>query len=273
MTEGIKIETIPDLTKRILDNWRQKEKEALAQQKEQEEKLMAAVQEEGKITSKLETARSIVEKMELEYIQIEAKIEGEKKAQIEVNSIREQDVKSGKVTLAEFLKKGKTEQAIYNEAVKETMKDLEAGLKAARAKRLEILNFEKELLETQTNIRYLIIEPGRILQRVLKELSGFAEVEIGIFLQEIHSSKYQLEQARGKLLLTEGKSLGPGYTWTRLTVKQAYGLQFDPILPLECIAELKSRLESHKDSEMVNVTFFLRTKGVDITSIHTGGEK
>jgi len=272
MGEGVKIQTTPQLVRHIIDHWKSEQIKALKAEEEQKEKLTVEIQKEQKLEKKLKESRSIAEKMELEYSQIEARIEGEKRAQIEVNSIREQDVKSGKSTLAEFLKKGKTEKQIYDESAKETMKDLEAGLKAARAKRLEILNFEKELLETQTKIRYLIIEPGRILQRVLKDLGQFAEREIGFFLEEVHSSKTALKRVENRLNLTEGKSLGPGYSWTRLSIEQAYGLQFDPILPLECIAALKSKLEPCKDSDVINVTFFLRTKGIDV-SIFPGGKK
>lgn len=273
MTEGKKIETMPDLTRHIIDHWRKKQEEALSQQKEQEEKLRAAVQEEKELTAKLKESKLIAEKLELEYLRIEARTEGEKRAQIEVNSIREKDVLEGRVTLAEFYKTGKTKEQIYNEMVKETIKEMGQSLQTARKKRLEILELEKSLLETQTKIRYLIIEPGRTLQRSLKDLAQFAEREIGFFLEEVHNSKTALTQIQGKLYLTEGKSLTPGYSWNRLTIEQAYRLQFDPILPLECIAALKSKLELYKDVEKVNVTFFLRTKKIDVSSVYIGGKK
>jgi len=271
MTEGIEIQTVPELVKHIIDHWEKEKKESLAAETEQRKKLTIEIQKEQSLEKKLKESRSIAKKMELEYMQLEARIEGEKKSMIEIRSLKEEDVKSGKITLSEFYKMGKTKDQVYAETVKETMKELEQGLKAARAKRLEILNFEKELLETQTKIRYLIIEPGRILQRSLKDLAQFAEREIGHFLEEVHSSKHQLEQVKGQLLLTEGKSLGPGYSWSRLTIEQAKRLQFSPLLPLECIAALKSKLQSYKNGDIVNVTFFLRTKGIDVTPI--GGKK
>jgi len=273
MTEGIEILDIPSLTKRILDHWEEKRKEALLQEKDQRKKLNEEVQKENSLKAKLETARSISSKMQADYSAIEIRIHGEKRAMIETAAIREQDVKSGKITLSEFLKKGKTEKQIYDGAVKETMKEMGQSLQAIRKKNLEILNFERELLETQTKIRYMIIEPGRILQKALKDLIEFSQHELGYFLEEVHSSKYQLEQVKGQLLLTEGKSLGPGYSWSRISIEQAYKLQFDPIIPLECIAALKSKLESFKDSETVNVTYFLRTRGIDVTSISFGGKK
>ncbi|MCK4431281.1 MAG: hypothetical protein KAW19_08245 [Candidatus Aminicenantes bacterium] len=273
MTEGIEIQTMPDLVKHIIDHWKSEQIKALKEEEAQKEKLTVEIRKEQGLEKRLKESRSIAEKMEREFLEIEAKTEEEKRKQVEQSSVKEEDVKSGKITLAEFLKVGKTKSQIYDESIKRTMKDLEQGLKAIRSKNKETLELEKELLETQTRIRYLIIEPGRILQRVLKDLGQFAEREIGFFLEEVHSSKTELKQVENRLNLTEGRSLGPGYSWSRLTPREASQIQFDPILPFECIEALKSKLALYKDSEMVNVTFFLRTKGIDITSIQTGGEK
>jgi len=266
MNEGVEILTMPQLVKHIIDHWKEEQIKALKEEESQKEKLAMEAQREQTLEKKLKESRSIAERMEQEYLQLEARIEGEKRAMIETSSTREQDVLSGKVTLSEFTKRGLSEKKIYEKAVEQTMIELEQGLKAARVKRLEILNLEKELLETQTRIRYLIIEPGRALQRSLKDLAQFAEREIGLFLEEVHTSKAALEEVKSKILLTEGKSLGPGYSWSRLAIEQAKRLQFSPIIPLECIAALKSKLESFKDSETVNVTYFLRTKTIDVTS-------
>jgi len=273
MNEGVEILTMPQLVKHIIDHWKEEQIKALAAETEQREKLTVEIQEEQNLIAKLKKARLIATQMEADFLEIEARIEGEKRAMIETSSTREQDVLSGKVTLSEFTKRGLSEKKIYEKAVEQTMIELEQGLKAARSKRLSILELEKELLETQTKIRYLIIEPGRALQRSLKNLAEFAEREIGLFLEEVHTSKAALEEVKSKILLTEGKSLGPGHSWSRLTVEQAYALQFDPIIPLECIAALKSKLESFKNSETVNVTYFLRTKTIDVSSISIGGKK
>lgn len=267
MSEGAKeILTIPQLVRHIVEHWKAEQVKALKAEEDQREKLQAAALQEKDFTALLKKARLVAERMEDDFLKVEARIEVEKKAMIEAASIRKEDVLSGRTSMDEFIKRGKTDQMIYEEAVKETMEELQSGLTAARAKRLEILELEKELLEVQVSIRFMIIEPGRVLQRSLKDLATFAEREIGLFIEEVQSSKSELEQVKSKLLLTEGKSLGPGYSWTRLSLKEAYALQFSPILPLECIAALKSKLELFKDAETVNVTFFLRTKSVDVTS-------
>lgn len=266
MGEGIKIKSTVDLVRHIIDFWEKKKKESLALEAEQRERLATEIQREQKIEKKLKESRSIAKKLEEEYSRIEAQTEGEKRAQIEINSIREKDVLEGRVTLAEFTKKGKTEKQIYDEAVKATVGELQRSLKAIRAKRLKILELEKELLEHQTKIRYLIIEPGRILQKSLKDLTQFAEREIGFFLEEVHSSKAALEQVKGQLLLTEGKSLTPGYMWNHLTLEQAQKIQFDPILPVELIPKLKVDLERFEDVETVNITFYLRSRTVEVIS-------
>ena len=267
MNEGVEIQTMPKLVRHILDHWEKKQKESLALETEQRERLSIEIRKEQVLEKKLMESRSIARQMEREYLQIEAKIESEKRAQIEVNSIREKDVLEGRVTLAEFTKKGISEKTIYEKASRETVEDMKQSMAAARAKNLEILNFEKELLECQTKIRYLIIEPGRILQRSLKDLAQFAEFEIGHFLEEVHNSKAALEQAKGKLLLaSKGQSLTPGFVWTRLSLEAARKVIFSPILPIELIPKLKAELERFKDAETVTINYYIRSRTVEVNS-------
>lgn len=79
MTEGIQIQTTPDLVKHIIDHWKSEQVKALKEEEDQKEKLNIEIRKEKDLTAKLKESRSIAEKMEHEYMQLEAKIETEKK--------------------------------------------------------------------------------------------------------------------------------------------------------------------------------------------------
>lgn len=263
------IQTVPDLIRRINEGYEQKKKEALLLQEEAKKKLGIAIQEEKELTEKLKTAQEIAAKMELEYSKIEARIEGEKRAQIEVNSIREKDVLEGRITLAEFTKKGKSEKTIYDEVVKETIAELELSLRAIRAKRIEILEIERSLYGCQNRIKNLILQPALILQRIHKDMLEVSDVEIGGFLADVYGSREALKQIEHLIFLTQGKSLTPGYRWDRLTPKEALKIQYDPILPIELVPKLKTELAKLKDAEFVSVVFYLKAKDIDVNPTFT----
>jgi len=107
MSEGIEIRTIPDLVKRVKEEWDRKEKEAEARKKELEENMRGAMRKEKEFQAKLEKAESIVSKMESEYSELEAKLLTEKEKAFKKNIPLEKDVKEGKISLKEFQKKGK----------------------------------------------------------------------------------------------------------------------------------------------------------------------
>lgn len=266
--EDIKpILTVPDLTRRINESYDRKRQEAQLLQQQQEDLLKIAVEEEKELIEKLDVAKEITAKMEQEYSEIEARTEGEKRAQIEVNSIREKDVLSGKVTLREFTKKGISEKAIYEKTTKETVAELELSLRAIRMKKVEILEIERSLYSCQSRIKNLILQPALILQRVHKDMLEVSDTEIGEFLADVYGSREALKQTEHLIFLTQGKSLSSGYRWDRLTPKEALKIQYDPILPFELIPKLKTELAKLKDAEFVSVVFYLRAKDIDVTSI------
>jgi len=225
MAEGIKIDSIPDLVKRINVEWKRKEKEAEAEKKRLEEELKAAVQEEAKIKKELDKARKIAQKMEEDYSEAEAKIEREERERIEKEAIKEEDVRAGKASLKDFIREGKSEKQITEEVVKQSMKELVGGLQAIRAKNLEILELEKK--------------------------------ELGLFHSEVYQAKTQLQKVDHRLNFTRGKALTPGYKWEKCSPAEARKIAFDPILPQELVPDLLKQLKQHEGQENVLVEFFL----------------
>ncbi|MBA7496135.1 hypothetical protein ES702_06733 [subsurface metagenome] len=258
------IQTVPDLTRRINESYDRKRKEAVLLQEEQRARLDIAIQEEKDLTEKLKIAQGITAKMEQDYSAIEIKLEAEKKERIEKESIREKDVLSGKVTLREFTQKGTSEKQITEKAIKEAIAELGNSLKAVRTKRIEILEIQRSLYGCQNRIKNLILQPALILQRIHKDMLEVSDIEIGEFLADIYGARDSLKQAEHFIFLTQGKSLGSGHRWDRLTVKEAKQIVFDPILPFELIPKLKAELEKFKLAEFISVIFWLRAKDIDV---------
>lgn len=266
MSKEIKILTVPDLTKHILGLWESKRKESEQLQQEAADELKAAIQKESDLQIPLKEARSIVKKMQKEYFDLERKSEKKARDRITKNAIREADVRAGKVTLKEFQEKGIYDKDIESKVIKAITGELEDSLKVCREKSVEILRLEKGLLETQHLIRNLLIRPAKILQGVFKDCVEISDREIGEFLAELNTAKTSLDLINHKILLTQGKSLGSGHRWDHLSYKQALSVQFDPILDVSCVAELKTRLKGFEDSENISISFYLKSKSVDVTA-------
>jgi len=265
MTEGIEIRTIPDLVKRVKEEWDRKSQEAEARKKELEENMRGAIRKAKELKGKLEKAESVVQKMEFEYSELESKLLKEKRKAAEKDTPLEKDVKEGKISLKEFQKKGKFEAEIQKAVIEKTQEELSQSLEAIRKKRLDIMNLELELIRTQHRVRQLMLQPGVILKEVLKNLKEFADRELGLFYADYASTREAVQQQEHKLNLTRGKSLTPGYRWDRMKVKEARKIAFDPILPRELVPSLLQQLSRFDDSDQVIVDFTLRPLEVHVS--------
>lgn len=257
MSEGIEIKGIGDLIQKVKARYAEEEKKARDEEKRNEEEMRAAAEKEIEIRTKIAKAKQVAEKMEREYFELEAKIEKAKRREIEKGALKEKDVKSGKISLDEYIKKGKSDKKISEEVINQIVEELKQALKAVRAKRLEILNLEKELCEIQIRIRHLSTYPGRSLQKSLEGLQDFLKRELGVIFEDAYQVKWNLEQIDTKLLLTQGKSLSPGHRWEAMTVDQAKRISLDPILPEGFVSKLYGELSKYGSDESVSVAYFL----------------
>lgn len=262
----IKVLTAPDLNRHILELWEEKKKESLILQEESEKELRAAIEKESDLQAPLKEARKIIKQMEEDYKKLEQKSEQKIRERVEKSSLREKDVLSGKVTLREFNSKGISEKKITEKIFSESIAELEGSLSTVRKKNIEILRLEQQLYKVQTLIRNLILRPAKILRQVFKDCCEIADIEIGSFLSELQSANTALALTDHKILLTQGKSLSPGYRWDHLTYEQALSVQFDPILDMSCVQELKTQLKDFKDFENISVVFYLKSKSVEVSA-------
>jgi len=266
MTEGIRIDTIPDLIGRVKDEWERKEKEASARKKELGENMRGALRKEKKLTEEIKKAESVVSKMEKDYTGLESRLLSEKEKSLKKNIPLEEDVRSGKISLKRFQQEGRAEADILAQVVKETQEELSQSLEALRAKKLSIMNLELELVKTQHRVRQLMLQPGVILRETLKDLKDFTEREMGLFYADYASTREAIQQQEHKMNLTKGKSLTPGYRWDRQSVKEARKIAFDPILPKSLVPSLLQQLSKFNEDGQVVVDFTLRPLEVNVSS-------
>lgn len=90
-------------------------------------------------------------------------------------------------------------------------------------------------------------------------------------VEGLPQTRFNLEQAKQKLLLCEGKSISPGSSWTFENYEEAKDLIFSPIIPLSAIAKLKEDLRKHEGTKQrITATFDLKSKAINFMSIRAG---
>jgi hypothetical protein len=248
---------IGSLIEKISKEYRRLEEEAKAEEATQREKLNALIMKEKKIKVDLAAAQEVSKKMETEYLAIEEKVESEKRAAIEETSLKEIDVKEGRVSLTDFFKRGRRKAEITRMTIEQSQKELADILKAVRGWNLEIMELEKALYQTQVDFRYVVTYPGRIMQTKLKGLKEYLDSQIGAFLYDMPQAASALEQINHKIQLTQGRSLSPGHTWEARPLKEAKKIIFSPIIPFELVSELKEKLTNMEEDRPIVVSYFL----------------
>jgi len=260
--EGIKIKNLNDLVNRANKKYAEAHAQAEKENKEAQEKLAEVTKEGSALTKKLDESRKIVKKMTSEYQQLEKQIETQKKAEIDEKELKEQDVLEGRITMAEFFKKGKTKKQRLEMTIEQTKKELSELLETIRKKNKEILKDELEQFKLMKTMFLLGLGPARILYKKFKELADFIDRETARLLEDRVYIDTTIKQVEHKIHLTEGKGLSAGFNWERLTLKEAKEIQFSPILPTALIPKLKELLAAYEDSNQpISVIYHLGIKG------------
>lgn len=260
--EGV---SIPDLLKKIDREDEKQREQARIKQVALEKDLVIAFKREEELKETIATAREIAEKMQDDYLGLEAKIGKEKLAEIEKESLRKKDVLAGKASIRDFVREGKREDQIANEAIEKTAAELEQGLNAIHEKGKEILELKDTLGECRNRIRGLIIQPLRFRQESLKTLKEYTEEQIGGYSAEMEIYRTEWDRVKTKLqLIKKGVSLSSGYTWEAMSPIDAQRIIFSPIIPLDCIAQLKSELEKYRDADRVVVSYSWRSHEINV---------
>lgn len=271
--KGITVKTIPEirtvsvLLQRINEEYEKRQKEVAIKDRANRELLTKTHSEETALIAEILEAKKIVGKMINDYGQIEVDVESAARKGIEENVLRESDVKSGKVTLREFNKKGKYDQKISEEVLTKSVQELGSLLPVIRDKNLEILLLEERLGSCRNMIRNLNIRPGLSMRDLFKQLYDFSDVQTADFSNELESFRTEWNQKKAEILLTQGKSFSGRNVFQCKTMAEAKNLQFSPLMPISCIGKLKSLLAEYKGAEGVSITLYMNLQEIEITSI------
>jgi hypothetical protein len=256
--EGVEIKDLFDLVKKTKAKQKELEEQSQALEQNCKANLDEAIKKESTLQEQLKKDREIIGKMEAEYLDLEAKVENEKRTAIEESSLKEIDVKEGRVSLTEFFRKGKKKKEIIKMTIEEVMKELSETLETIRSKRKEILTTELSICEQQRIIFNLGLYPGAVLKKNLEGLKEFVEREMNILFGTFATTFHDLEMKKTEMLLTEGKGLGAGHSWSHLTFSEAHAVIFNPILPKKLIPELKEKLKEFEGTDQrLNITYRL----------------
>lgn len=247
------------LIRQVEDELARKRKEVAEFEKGQREKLVEETKREEGLQAKLKDEKAIAEKMIAEYSELEKKAEEKAVQEVEMKSLKEQDVKEGRVSLRKFLKEGKTKKERIELSVAQVQKELGEILQLIRKKRVDILNTEKELCECQMGIRHMAAYPLRNLKEAFTSLRDFIDFQMTPVLEELTAASSKLEQIKHQFhLITEEKGLSRGFIWPGLTLEKAQGIQFDPVLPERHIETLRVKLKEHEGQKdtLLNIEWY-----------------
>jgi|GEM_PF-1529632 len=259
--------TVLDLLARLNQEYERRMKELKARQDMDKATRIATIQKEKEITNLIAKEKKIIEKMQQDFSDFEIDTEAKAREEASKGVLREADVRTGKISLKDFILKGKKNSEIQAEVVEKVTEELELATKAIRAKNLEILKLQKELYQHKQGIRNQLNQPGFQFLEMLKGMEGYGNEQMNLFAEYMPSYHFEIKETERKLFLCEGKSIGGGQNWEKRTVKEAKKIVFDPILPVDLIPKLRSQLSGLDDDDIVSVSFLFRGHDIDVRII------
>ena len=81
------------------------------------------------------------------------------------------------------------------------------------------------------------------------------------FVHQSPSKNEKVQKKHELMLIEHGVSVGSGYTWSNITLKEGYRLKLDPIVPKEHIMSLLEKLAGIEASDGTRITVTFRPKG------------
>jgi len=254
--------TVGKLVKMVEDQLAQKRKEIAELEKQQRAEFEGLIKREEELKEHLKAERAIAEKMIVEYKEIEKKTEEKTTQEIEMKTLKEQDVKEGRISIQEFLKSGKTKKERFELSIAQAQKELIEVLRLIRQKNVEILSLERELAQVQDRIFHLAVYPLRNLERAFESTRDFCDFQMGHLIGQMSEAETKLGQLEIQFQLVEkGQALSSGHVWRDLTLDEARRVEFDPVLPERHVQTLKSRLKEFEGQKNVRLNVEWYWKG------------
>lgn len=259
MSKTSENKSVVSLIKTAQEQYAEKQKEVLKQDKENKERIISLTEKEGELKGKIEADKKRVDEMGDEYDQLTEEKEQENLEAIKEEEFTKKDVSDGKISVTAFLAKGKGDDEVAEMTREKTLEELEKISDLIRAKGVEVIKSEIELYKTQNAIYGLTINPARILQRSYKDLADMLDYQIGPVVGHSNIAQSNQKQAEEELMIAEkGISPSNGFIWRGITLKQARRLIHDPKFPREHIQSLLSELDDCEPGFLVTVTYYFK---------------
>ena len=217
---------------------------------------------EKELKVEIEAGRKQLEKMIVEFSQLEKETAIKNLEAVKEDTATIEEVKSGKISMTEFYASGMKDEEIEKAVVLKTQDDLETASDAIRSKGIDVVKLELSLSETQSTIHQLMLNPVRTLLTSYIDLRDMLSYQLGPLAEEGHASYNEKIQKEHEMMLIEHQvSVGGGYTWSNISLKQGYLLKLDPIMPKEHIPSLLEQLAGIEADDDVRITVNFRPKG------------
>jgi len=252
------IGSIGDLVQKAQEFWQAQTDKRVAHEKHLKEILDTALAEEGGLIKEIVAGKKAINTLQQEYFDLEKSAEKETTAAVEKTALTAEKVKSGEITLKEFQFRGVTAEQKTSLIIAGIMEKLKASLNVIRSKRKDVLQQELKLAKIKNKVNSLSLYPAQVLSKAYENQIEFLNTNMSVLHAAVVQSNSSVKQLEHFLHLTEGRGLGAGHRWDRLTRDQARNIPFDPIIPEALIKDLKQQLQTFQDpEELINVSLHM----------------
>ena len=227
------------------------------------EKVASLNEEEKRLKAEIETAKGRLETMIREFDELDEKREEAKKIGSQALERLKTDLKPGNITMNQYLARQESEELKTKESMDKIQKKLGKAADLIRERGTEIVRLELALYETQSSIFSLLSFPVKSLRQSYKDLGDMLDFQFEGMMKDGHSAQTLARQKKNEISLIEkGVSVtSSGYIWSNISLKEAYHLRLDPVMPRDHIPSLLEQLDEIEPGEEVRLTVTFRQPG------------
>jgi len=227
-----------------------------------EKDYLAIIKEKEKLKpaaeANLAKARKVHEDMKADYNKLLADEEATARKELEAKALMKEDVREGRVSLADYYANGKHAAQIDAEA--KAAADIKCFdmLKIVREKGKAVIEAEVELLGLQCAIDQALTAPSFIWIQNLDEFVKHAKEKIAYLLGRMDmpgwpATRYALEDKKNELLQANGHPIAEGDRWNSLDAAALREMKLDPKIPIEWIPQIDEAIRDLGPGEKVDV--------------------
>ncbi len=232
------------------------ERKAIKTEAENQKRISGLTLEEKRLKTEIATGKELLEQMIEEFETLRQEKKEAISAEIRQAETTKKDVQDGKASLIQFQSKGLTDEAVKKIVLDSTSDSLEKARDTIRAKGEEIVRLELALSEAQSSVYQLMLTPVRSLLTSYVQLQDMLNYQLGPLSAEGNTAQSNKMQKENELTLIEKQAsvMSSGFIWSNISLKEAYCLELNPIMPKKHILSLLEQLSEIEPSEETRLT-------------------